>query len=127
VNPARSLGPAIVTRTFPHYHLIYWVGPISGAVLAVLLYKLIKALELETVNRDDDRKYLLPMPGRASRRPSSVIPLVSIRSHSPSITPPKDKSIQWEKPAAESDPMARPPAVDGKDAGKSVFAECNAD
>lgn len=48
MNPARSLGPAVITLSFPSYHWIYWVGPIAGAGLASIIYKLIKALEYET-------------------------------------------------------------------------------
>lgn len=48
MNPARSLGPAVITMSFPSYHWIYWVGPIAGAGLASVIYKLIKALEYET-------------------------------------------------------------------------------
>ncbi|KAG9245947.1 aquaporin-like protein [Calycina marina] len=52
VNPPRALAPAIVTRTFVAYHWIYYVGPIAGGLLAVILYKLIKALEYETVQQE---------------------------------------------------------------------------
>jgi glycerol uptake facilitator-like aquaporin len=38
LNPARSLGPDVATKRFDGYHWIYWVGPLLGAVLAVLLY-----------------------------------------------------------------------------------------
>ncbi|KAI0403408.1 aquaporin-like protein [Xylaria palmicola] len=56
VNPARSFGPAVATRSFPTYHWIYFIGPILGALLASGFYKLIKTLEYETVNpgQDDD-------------------------------------------------------------------------
>lgn len=37
INPARSLGPAVVSNTWDQ-HWIYWAGPISGAALAALLY-----------------------------------------------------------------------------------------
>jgi aquaporin related protein len=60
MNPARSLGPAVINRDFTSYHWIYWVGPISGAILAVLIYKLIKALEYETAQLDPSE--LLPEP-----------------------------------------------------------------
>lgn len=38
MNPARSLGPALVGNLWQH-HWVYWVAPIVGAQLAVLLYK----------------------------------------------------------------------------------------
>lgn len=54
LNPARSLGPAVITRSFASDHWIYWVGPLAGANLAVLLYSLMKALEYEYVTPDPD-------------------------------------------------------------------------
>jgi MIP family channel proteins len=38
MNPARSLGPALVGWIWQH-HWLYWVAPILGAQLAVLVYK----------------------------------------------------------------------------------------
>ena len=38
LNPARSFGPAIVTNIWEG-HLIYWVGPIVGGVIAAQLYE----------------------------------------------------------------------------------------
>ncbi len=38
MNPARSLGPALIGWTWQH-HWLYWVAPILGAQLAVLVYK----------------------------------------------------------------------------------------
>ena len=37
MNPARSFGPAVVTRIFEG-HLAYWAGPILGAIVAGVLY-----------------------------------------------------------------------------------------
>jgi MIP family channel proteins len=37
MNPARSFGPAVVTRLFEG-QAAYWIGPIVGGVLAALLY-----------------------------------------------------------------------------------------
>ncbi|XP_015155778.3 aquaporin-4 [Gallus gallus] len=42
MNPARSLGPAIVTGIWDD-HWVYWVGPVLGAVLAGLCYEFIFA------------------------------------------------------------------------------------
>lgn len=49
LNPARTFGPAVAIHSFQSEHWVYWVGPLAGTVLAVLLYKLIKALEYETL------------------------------------------------------------------------------
>jgi MIP family channel proteins len=38
MNPARSLGPALVGLIWQH-HWVYWVGPILGSQLAVIVYK----------------------------------------------------------------------------------------
>ncbi len=54
LNPARSFGPDVATKRFDGYHWIYWVGPLLGALLAVLLYRLLKVLEYETANPDAD-------------------------------------------------------------------------
>ncbi|OCK94101.1 aquaporin-like protein [Cenococcum geophilum 1.58] len=54
LNPARSLGPSIVTHSFSGYHWIYWVGPFMGTLLAVGFYKLMKTVEYQTVNPGQD-------------------------------------------------------------------------
>jgi MIP family channel proteins len=38
MNPARSLGPALVSGVWQH-HWIYWVAPIAGAQLAMVIYR----------------------------------------------------------------------------------------
>ena len=54
LNPARSFGPDVVLRTFDNYHWIYWIGPLLGAVIAVIFYRLIKFLEYENANPGAD-------------------------------------------------------------------------
>ena len=54
LNPARSFGPAVATHTFHTTQWVYWVGPICGALFAVLLHKLIKSLEYENANPDPE-------------------------------------------------------------------------
>jgi glycerol uptake facilitator-like aquaporin len=36
MNPARSLGPALLNNTM-QYHYVYWLGPVGGALLAAAL------------------------------------------------------------------------------------------
>lgn len=38
MNPARAFGPALLSGEWAN-HLVYWIGPIIGAVLAALLYQ----------------------------------------------------------------------------------------
>ncbi|BGP38994.1 hypothetical protein JCM10450v2_002950 [Rhodotorula kratochvilovae] len=49
VNPARSMGPQVASASFPGYAWIYYLGPAMGAALAAGFYKLLKALQYETV------------------------------------------------------------------------------
>lgn len=56
LNPARSLGPAVVETSFPGYHWIYWIGPGLGAILATAFYKLLLYLQYETANPDQDAR-----------------------------------------------------------------------
>jgi glycerol uptake facilitator-like aquaporin len=41
MNPARSFGPALVASTWS-YQWIYWLGPITGAVIGALTYQFIR-------------------------------------------------------------------------------------
>lgn len=88
MNPARSLAPAIVTRDFPTYHWIYWVGPMAGTIIAVLLYKLIKALEYETAQDDGiDEAPILPTKARKPDNKSTVsLSNVNVDEEAPSQT-----------------------------------------
>ena len=37
MNPARAFGTALISRTFDN-HLVYWIGPILGGIIAALVY-----------------------------------------------------------------------------------------
>lgn len=38
MNPARAFAPALVSGTWGSDHMVYWIGPIVGAIVAALLY-----------------------------------------------------------------------------------------
>jgi aquaporin related protein len=54
LNPARSLGPAVVNRSFPGYFWIYWLGPVLGSLLACGFYTLLKYLRWRECNPGQD-------------------------------------------------------------------------
>ncbi|ATZ45287.1 Bcaqp2 [Botrytis cinerea B05.10] len=53
LNPARAFGAEVIGG-FRGYHWIYWLGPLMGAVLAAGFYKVIKFLNYEQVNGEQD-------------------------------------------------------------------------
>ena len=98
LNPARTLGPAVVTGLFTSYHWIYWIGPLIGAVVATGFYMLLKYLEYYTVLPDQDsdiaiyKGHLGDMEtGKASTKPpSNEVPSSKLDrsgSTSPTFTP----------------------------------------
>jgi aquaporin Z len=46
MNPARSFGPAVFSGVWD-YHWLYWLGPVAGALLAVVAYDVLRAPEAE--------------------------------------------------------------------------------
>jgi aquaporin related protein len=54
LNPARSFGPSVVTGDFPHYHWIYWLGPLMGGLAAGAFYRWIKFMHYEQINAGQD-------------------------------------------------------------------------
>lgn len=61
LNPTRSFGPAVVTRSFTTYHWIYWIGPMVGAVAASGYYRFIKYFDYEEANPGQDASDEPPM------------------------------------------------------------------
>ncbi|KAF2192530.1 aquaporin-like protein [Zopfia rhizophila CBS 207.26] len=70
LNPARSFGPDVILHTFDEYHWIYWVGPLLGAIVAVIFYRLVKVIEYETANpgADHDVRHYREEPDDDVRR-----------------------------------------------------------
>ncbi|KAJ9150841.1 hypothetical protein NKR23_g3354 [Pleurostoma richardsiae] len=76
LNPARSFGPCVATRSFPGYHWIYWLGPILGALLASGFYGFIKILEFGTASPDVDK---VPGEGVSTLQPGAAAPAPPIK------------------------------------------------
>ncbi|MCJ1234183.1 hypothetical protein MMC14_002141 [Varicellaria rhodocarpa] len=83
LNPIRSFGPQVVTRSFPGYHWIYWLGPVLGACIASGFYRFIKFLVYEEANpcqdaahpgecMDSMEKQPMGMPGAEPLEPMGV-------------------------------------------------------
>ncbi|VVT50497.1 uncharacterized protein SAPINGB_P002783 [Magnusiomyces paraingens] len=53
-NPARAFGSCVASRSFTHYHWIYWIGPLLGMLVSVTLHYLLKFLNYETTNPGQD-------------------------------------------------------------------------
>ena len=84
LNPARSFGPDAVLGTFDGFHYIYWIGPFFGSLVAVLFYKIVKALEYETANpgQDQDEKEARKYKPQTKPNPNSSDPPGVERAHS---------------------------------------------
>lgn len=54
VNPARSLGPAVINRHFVPEFWIYFIAPTIGAILSVGVHWLLNALAYQTANPGQD-------------------------------------------------------------------------
>jgi MIP family channel proteins len=54
MNPARSFGPAAVINSWEN-HWVYWVGPLTGSVVAAIMYTFILKQQPPIVVRTDSR------------------------------------------------------------------------
>ncbi|KAJ5691900.1 hypothetical protein N7462_001323 [Penicillium macrosclerotiorum] len=70
LNPARSLGPDTINRSFPGYHWIYWVGPLLGSLLASGFYHLLCWVRWENINPGQDLNEWEIKARKASMAPS---------------------------------------------------------
>jgi aquaporin rerated protein, other eukaryote len=115
----------MATHEFPSYHWIYWIGPIAGTILAVLLFKLVKALEYETISHDAERDSLIVHVDQT--RDPIIAPLSSVATspaRKPSIKNTQTLQITREAPSSKEDKN------DGKKDTKEekpVLPECYAD
>ncbi|KAH1176202.1 aquaporin-6 isoform X2 [Mauremys mutica] len=50
MNPARSFGPAVIVNKFT-VHWIFWVGPMTGAILASLIYNVLLYPDLKSLSQ----------------------------------------------------------------------------
>lgn len=107
VNPIRALAPCIANREFPSYHWIYWVGPIAGVLLAVITFKLVKALEYESAQEQEaEDRYALKRFENSQKR-SSVAPMDGACASMPkreTIKIPEPSKQQSEAPQPVSAP-----------------------
>jgi aquaporin related protein len=126
VNPARSLAPCIVNRSFTSYHWIYWVGPISGVILAVLIFKLVKALEYETCNGEEKEqsKQLLPQ-AYTNQTPVASLADVHFSRSSSRIAIISGQKIPPPAPVQTSQNLKLTPSVKRNE--NSGLPECYAD
>ncbi|KAJ5384265.1 Aquaporin [Penicillium concentricum] len=84
LNPARSLGPDVINRSFPGYHWIYWVGPLLGSLLASGFYHILCIARWERINpgQDDNEE-------EAARKESLIGSEHTITPHVPQTSFPR--------------------------------------
>jgi len=66
LNPARSLGPAVISGKWA-YHWVYWAGPIVGGIVAALLYQKAFRARTEEEEREEQIDEEAPYQYRAAK------------------------------------------------------------
>ncbi|KAK2614657.1 hypothetical protein N8I77_001463 [Diaporthe amygdali] len=74
VNPARTLGPAVVNNNYVSEFWIYFIGPTLGAAIAAGIRHLLKALAYQTANPGQDSDGMEYFRVVASSSQGSVYP-----------------------------------------------------
>ena len=54
LNPARSLGPAVISGSFPGYFWIYIIGPFLGSLVTAGYFHFVKYMDYEEANPGQD-------------------------------------------------------------------------
>ena len=65
MNPARSFGPAVMTNSWQN-HWVYWLGPLTGSIIAAVLYNYILRQRPPIVVRTDSRPRRLSFISKAT-------------------------------------------------------------
>ncbi|KAK4935785.1 Aquaporin-1 [Elasticomyces elasticus] len=99
LNPARSFGPCVASRSFPSEHWIYWVGPLLGSLVASGFFWFIKSCEYQTANPGqdfDDLEATAYNPEHDLTRPvvspTAVIEPMSSRDSAPKTSRDEDRA-----------------------------------
>lgn len=66
MNPARSLGPALIAGQWTH-HWVYWAGPISGGLVGIVLHRILLAPECPAESESDTADAVRPRDGQKER------------------------------------------------------------
>ncbi|KIX93958.1 uncharacterized protein Z520_10295 [Fonsecaea multimorphosa CBS 102226] len=77
INPARALGPDVVTHSFPTYHWIYWIGPFLGSFVSAVFFFLLEVFNWKTANPGqdyDDLETQTITPYRTTPRANVALP-----------------------------------------------------
>ena len=70
-NPARSLGPAVVGRIWTS-HWLYWLAPVTGMIVAMPVYELLRGVAVATVPEAEPLGVEGPIADRSRARSAAA-------------------------------------------------------